>query len=225
MENLALVFNKCKEKAANGCTVALYQLGDMYEHGHGCEQSDALAIAFYINAGQLGEKRALSKLAHIYENGGGLLQYDKQVAILFYQSAVCGVKEMQTALALMYEKGRGVVQNYQHAIEWYKKSAVQGDIYAHFTLAAIYQDGRGVTPDKNLVEHYLLQALAVNSQEAKFRLSFFYDEIGKHKKAFDYYQLVCESDPKLAHLRITEPYHEGLDINLLLLQARWLRAS
>lgn len=225
MENLELVFNRFKENSGNDCVVALYQLGDMYEHAWGEEQIDALVIAAYINAAQLGEKRALSKLANIYENGRGLLQYDKQVAILFYQSAAKGIKEMQTALALMYQKGRGVKRDLQLAIEWYEQASLQDDVYANLALAEIYKQQDNGLFDNELTEKYLLKALAQNSTEAMCKLSFFYDDIGEHKKAFGHYKLFCVSHSKLSLLKVPEQYNEQLDINSLLLEACWYKCQ
>lgn len=112
--------------AQNGDTLAMYEVGRMYERGRGTEQDMAKAAAWFQKSADKGQQEARARLGILYYDGLGLPKNVNKAAELLATAANAGVSSAQFYLALMYENGDGMPQDSQKAIQWYKAAADGG---------------------------------------------------------------------------------------------------
>jgi len=133
--------------ADQGDRRAQYNLGVMYERGHGVTQDSAQATALWKQA-------ATSGLVWAQHNLGLALvsldsenpEYDAGVKWLIRASDQ-GFAQSQYALAEIYAHGQGVERNQARAIRLYQTAAQQGLAEAQYKLGRLYRDGDGVETD------------------------------------------------------------------------------
>ena len=138
---------KYRKAAEQGNASAQYNLGLMYEQGHGVAQDNKEAIAWYRKAAEQGDARAQYSLGIMYVNGHGVAQDYKQASVWYRKAAEQGNASAQNNLGVMYDNGLGVARDYKQAVSWYRKAAEQGNATAQNNLGVMYEQGRGVERD------------------------------------------------------------------------------
>ena len=138
---------KYRKAAEQGNASAQYNLGLMYEQGHGVAQDNKEAIAWYRKAAEQGDARAQYNLGIMYVNGHGVAQDYKQASVWYRKAAEQGNASAQNNLGVMYDNGLGVARDYKQAVSWYRKAAEQGNATAQNNLGVMYEQGRGVERD------------------------------------------------------------------------------
>jgi TPR repeat protein len=113
--------------ARNGIADAQYNLGLMYDHGHGVPQNDAEAVKWYRSAADQGHITASYNLGVMYENGRGLPQDYVEARKWYRFAADRGDSSAQYNLGDLYANGNGVPKDYVSAYVWFKLAAAQGD--------------------------------------------------------------------------------------------------
>ncbi len=147
--------------AEQGLADAQYNLGLMYQNGHGVPQDDAEAARWYRLAAEQGYADAQLNLGVMYENGLGVLQ-DYAEALRWYRlAAEQGLALAQANLGLMYDLGLSVLQDDAEALRWYRLAAEQGFADAQYNLGLAYNDGRGV-PQDYVLAHMWFNIAAAN---------------------------------------------------------------
>ena len=134
--------------ADQGDATAQYNLGNMYENGHGVERSNHAALVWYRKAADQGDLNSSVNIGVHYATGQGVPQDYEQAVLWFRKAAIAGNATAQLNLGKMYEKGQGVAQDYMHAIKWYQRAAYQGNAIAQLFLGEMYTIGEGVAQDK-----------------------------------------------------------------------------
>lgn len=145
-----------------------FQAGTMYDMGQGTEQNHALALEYYLRAGELGHVKAQVTVAEFLTLGTGSAVDYEGAAIWYRRAAEQGDVGAQYHLALAYDAGRGVARDYKEAAAWFRRAATQGDANAQFRLGQLYESGRGVPHD--VVRAYAwfsLAAAAMTGEEGK----------------------------------------------------------
>lgn len=99
--------------------VAKYELGRLYEQGHGVPQDYMKAFSLYQIAAGLGNfSEAQFSLGNLYFKGWGVLQnYDKAIE-WFQKSASGGHPTAQYLIGVMYSDGWGVREDALEAYKW-----------------------------------------------------------------------------------------------------------
>ncbi|CAE7203315.1 chr1, partial [Symbiodinium pilosum] len=116
-----------KERASKGDWTAMYDLGDIYEHGKGGLTDLKEAAKYYQMAAEHGHERANYALGRFYEEGKGGLEKSFDKAEKYYKVAADkGMADAMNALSLLYGEGRNGVPNAYQAIEYAKKAANKG---------------------------------------------------------------------------------------------------
>ena len=87
---------------------AMFDLGVMYEHGQGVEQSYERAREYYKQAAHLGYAKAQNNLGVLYADGCGVAQSHLTAAALYEQAAQQGNTGAMNNLGIMYANGQGV---------------------------------------------------------------------------------------------------------------------
>jgi TPR repeat protein len=131
---------------------AQYNLGLLFDKGHGVREDYEEAAKWYRKAAEQGNAEAQLILGINYYEGEDVLEDYKEAAKWYRKSAEQGNSDAQNRLGFMYEKGYGVVQDYSVAAKWYRKSAEQGNANAQKNLSARYFLGQGVIQD-NVYSH------------------------------------------------------------------------
>lgn len=151
--------------AEGGNWVGMNNLGVMYEHGRGVQQSETEAVRWYRAGAESGYSFAMNNLGLMYLDGRGVPQSDREAVRWYRAGAEAGNPWAMGNLGWMYERGRGVPQNDGEAVRWYRAGADAGDAGAMNNLGLMYERGRGVSQsDTEAVRWYRAAAEAGNAQ-------------------------------------------------------------
>jgi len=133
--------------AASGISMAMNNLGSMYEFGRGVAQSDSEALRWYRAAAEAGDASGMNNLGLMYGNGRGVAQNDNEAVRWYRAAAEAGDGLGMSNLGVMYDNGRGVAQSDNEAVRWYRAAAEAGNGSGMNNLGVMYENGRGVARD------------------------------------------------------------------------------
>ncbi len=123
---LAERFAKRLEQAKAGDPAAMYDVGKMYQRGHGVPRSIPQALDWLGRAAAKGNPSAQTSLGVMYLEGRDV-KPDPAKALRFLQSAAARkVPRAMFYLGRAYEEGRGVKRNLNLALRWYRRAAEGG---------------------------------------------------------------------------------------------------
>jgi uncharacterized protein len=128
---------------------AKFRLAQLAETGKGMDYSPQQAIAYYTQAAEAGDGRAIYRLSQNYkatptepENKGMTEPNKDQAGYWLEESAKAGDGRSQYKLARAYHLGQPPVKrDLEQARYWYTKSALQGDTRSEFYLGQLYEFG------------------------------------------------------------------------------------
>ena len=144
--------------ADKGFAPGIYELGKLYENGHGVVRNYHKAAALYQEGVKKQHVDSMFALAVLYQEGKGV-KLDKQMSVtLFKQAAAKNMPAAQFNLGVMYANGEGVSQDYKQAMRWYEKAAGNNYTLAQFNMALMYFEGLGV--QKNIEKSYIWNTIA-----------------------------------------------------------------
>jgi len=144
--------------ADKGFAPGIYELGQLYENGHGVTRNYRKAADLYQQAVKKSHVDSMFALAVLYDEGKGV-KLDKQMAVsLFKQAAEKNLPAAQFNLGVMYSNGDGVKLDYKEALKWYEKAAGNNYSLAQFNIALMYYEGLGV--EKNIEKSYIWNSVA-----------------------------------------------------------------
>ncbi len=119
--DFAMALKLWRPLAAKGDANAQFNLGVMYDHGHGVPQDYVEADNWYRLAAEQGNADAQTNLGSYFRLGGHGVPQDYKEAVRWYRlAAEQGDAGAQNNLGLMYESGHGVAQDDIHAQMWYE---------------------------------------------------------------------------------------------------------
>ncbi|WP_213609623.1 tetratricopeptide repeat protein [Pseudoalteromonas sp.] len=148
-------FNYLAEK---GFAPGIYELGKLYEGGHGVTRNYRKAAELYQQGVKKNHADSMFALAVLYDEGKGV-KLDKQRAFSLYEKAAKkNLPAAQFNLGVMYANGTGVTQDYKTARKWYEKAAANNYTLAQFNLALMHFEGLGMP--KNLEMSYIWNTIA-----------------------------------------------------------------
>lgn len=153
--NVMLLFRA----AQRGMSGAQCNLGTAYARGKGVEQSDELAVQWYLKSAAQGFSEAQERLEEMYSQGrSDVLGEDDEAETLRQLRKKADERKDPTAqhcLGRIYEYGRyGVERSFFEAASWYRKVAQQGSRDAQYDLARLCWDGTGI-PERSQEEAVL----------------------------------------------------------------------
>ncbi len=116
--------------ARNGNALAQSRLGQLYYHGHGVRESDALALQWFERAARQGLAEAQFLLGNMYAYGLAELPAGADGARLaaqwYFEAARQGHADAQYSLGILFLTGSGVTQSADEAAKWIGRAAAQG---------------------------------------------------------------------------------------------------
>jgi uncharacterized protein len=125
--------------AQAGNALAQLRLANLYYHGHGVRESDALALQWFQRAANQGLAEAQFQLGNMHAYGlapaGGGEDPQRQAARWYFEAARQGHAQAQYSLGILFLTGSGVVQSVPHARKWIGRAAAQGHADAKAYLA------------------------------------------------------------------------------------------
>ncbi|WP_136659860.1 peptidoglycan-binding protein [Nitratireductor sp. XY-223] len=150
-----------REAAANGDSLALFEIGARYTEGRGVATDLTEAAKWYQRSADRGFAPAQYRLANFYEKGSGL-DRDVDKAMNWYEKAAeQGNASAMHNLAVLYAMGPGGAADYDAAGKWFTQAADLGVKDSQFNLAILHARGSGVSQD--LEETYKWFAIAAKS--------------------------------------------------------------
>lgn len=142
-----------RKSALNGDILAQNNLGYLYEHGLGVDQSYSEAMVWYSRAAEAGQVHSQYNLATLYHYGRGTLK-NQSAALQWYAAAAnAGLPEAQYMMAEYQREGWGGKKDAALALSWYLKAAKQGHPGSQLMASSLYLSGEGwrSEPQKALV--------------------------------------------------------------------------
>jgi uncharacterized protein len=113
--------------ADKGDAHAQFEVGLLYETGHGVALDYAEAAKWYGLSADQGLATAQDKLGFMYTSAKGVRQDYAEAAKWYRLSADQGLASAQHGLGILYSNGTGVPQDDISAYVWFKLAAAQGD--------------------------------------------------------------------------------------------------
>lgn len=156
---------------------AINDLGLCYARAAcGLTQDYVQAAALYRRAAELGNGTAQNNLGDLLYKGLGVQKDVEEAFRWFERAAEKGSVSALYNLGLCYEMGSGVRKDLRRAAEYYRRAAAKDHKGAMLTLGRWSLEGRnGFKKDPERAKHWLEQAAALGSEEAK-------DELEKLRK-------------------------------------------
>jgi TPR repeat protein len=177
-----------KKAAAQGLTIAQYNLGYRYEDAWGAPEDYALAMDWYQKAAAQGDTAAQVHIGYLYEMGHGVPQ-DYSLAMEWYLKALDGddsgmeIAYAQLRIGLLHKYGLGVAQDETVANEWFAKSAKHDYGYSDYDNGTFYEYGNvGML---RLVKPYCYVAQE-KARYSNANISEWYDTGVKYDEANEY---------------------------------------
>lgn len=166
-----------RQAAEQDYAPAINDLGLCYARAAcGLTQDYVQAAALYRRAAELGNGTAQNNLGDLLYKGLGVQKDVGEAFRWFERAAEKGSVSALYNLGLCYEMGSGVRKDSRKAEEYYRRAAEKDHKGAMLTLGRWFLEGRsGFKKDPEQAKHWLEQAAALGSEEAK-------DELEKLRK-------------------------------------------
>lgn len=149
------IFDGCGEKN----TVALYNLGYIYNYGLGIPRDEKQAAKWYGKAAELGSMSARNSLALYYSRGAGNLPVDRKRALDLLKSSACqGYAVAQNNLGILYlEGGDEISKDVRKSYAWFSVAFYNGIKTANEARKKIatYMDEKEAKEAENLAREYI----------------------------------------------------------------------
>lgn len=140
---------KLKKLADQGNTLAMIEMGLMFEYGYHRRVNLKKALAWYEKAASLGHADAMVKAGWIWESHS-FKDHDDHKAFLWYlKSAAMAYGNGECQLGFCYRDGIGTGKDMDRALICLEKAASHGSAEAAMLLYEIYS-GEGPKEKKNL---------------------------------------------------------------------------
>ena len=158
--NTSMAIELYQKSAAKGNSLAMWNLGSVYDRYQFGPDHVAKALYWYQKAAALGNSNAERDLGVAYQRGE-LVAKDDSIAFKWYLKAAShGDAMSQGYVATAYSQGLSVVKNNVQALKWEKMAAANGDEASQFGLGMRYAEGDGVPMDKVIAYGWLNLAAA-----------------------------------------------------------------
>jgi TPR repeat protein len=111
-----------RDAADIGNAYAMNNLGSMYEHGEGVDQSHLEAVKWYKKAAELGDSLAMNNLGIMYVHGVGVSHNYTEALKWFKKAAELGCVPAFYNIGVLYANGNGVKRDISEALKWFKEA-------------------------------------------------------------------------------------------------------
>ena len=182
------IIRMLQDTAKQGLGDAQFNLGVMYEHGHGVTQDLTESIQWYRKAAEQGVASAQFNLGVMCNDGQGE-KCDQDEAINWFRKAASqGFVDAQFNLGVMLT----VATDHDEAVRWFRMAADQGYMAAQFNLGFMYEQGQGVERDHIEAIRWYKEAAKQGFTDAQFNLGVMYTMLHDLIEAVRWYQRAAE---------------------------------
>lgn len=150
-----------RKAAADGDSLALFEIGARYTDGRGVDVDHAEAAKWYQLSADLGFAPAQYRLANFYEKGNGVERDLKKAQTWYQMAAEQGNASAMHNLAVLFAMKHEGVSDYDSSATWFKRAAEFGVRDSQYNLAILHARGNGVPQD--LIESYKWFAIVAQS--------------------------------------------------------------
>lgn len=211
---------KLRTLAKEGSTLAMQELGLIYEMGFHRKKDLEKALSWYEKAGNLGDASSMLQAGWLLIDEESPLHDSHRAYLWFLKGAALGFSGTEYELGYCYWQGSGVERDVDKAIILFKRAVDHGSMEACGTLWQIYaREGR--TDDKGHVHYdkeeafrYLKLGVERGDQDGIMVLAMCYltgEGTPKNpEKAFSLYQEAWDQGDAMAGAMIGTMYVNGL---------------
>lgn len=216
--------------AENGDAEAQFNLGRMYDEGHGVPRNPYEAVKWYRLAADQGHALGEANLGVMYMSGEGVPKDLAEAVRWFRLAAEQGDSTGQCNLGSMYGSGSGVPRDDTEAAKWYRLAAMQGNALGQSNLGGMYLTGQGVPKDATEAVKWFRLAADQGSALGQSNLGLMYS-IGQgvtkdHVEAVKWFRLAAEQGTAEAQFNLARKYVLGEGVPKDYVQAHsWLRLA
>jgi TPR repeat protein len=205
-----------KKAADAGDTIAMINLGWLYENALDVAQDYGTAHGWYQKAAAAGNTNAMCFLGSLYHDGWGIAEDYHKAREWYQKAAASGNANGMYGLGWLYQNGHGVFQDFAKAREWYQKAAAAGNANGMYGLGWLYQNGHGVRQDFGKAREWYEKAAAAGNAYAMDALGRLYEygygvaqDFGK---ARDWYEKAAAAGIGTSMYSLGYFYEEGLGV-------------
>jgi len=180
-EKLSIALNMYRDAIIEGNSLAMVNLGIMYQNGEGIDQCHDTAVNLYKMSLKGGCDLAAVHLGHMYMEGLGVKKNYHMAKTLFeiakipdwetYKPHKMVTMLATTNLGYIYDEGLGVRQNYEHAAKLYLWSVNQGHDVAMNNLGILYHEGNGIKQNYQKAADLYKRAIELGNSAAERNLA------------------------------------------------------
>jgi len=190
-QNLDSSFYYFNALAEQNDGMALMQLAIAYEHGRGVEADTALAMDYYLRAGQNGVSDGYAYLGDFYRNGTTTVAPDSAKAFEYYMLATT-IPDGNTAglyyVGDSYLRGIGVAKDTAAALPYFRQAAAQGSYRSMAILGDYFESGwGGLQTNGDSALHYYYLASQGNDPRGDFKIGAFLYDNENYEMALQYF--------------------------------------
>ena len=156
---------------------AMFEIGEMYDHGQIVAQDYSEAAGWYDDGAARGNSKAQVNLARLYDNGTGVPQDFSKALALCEAAAKRRSGRGQVCAGFHYQRGWGVKKDPAAAAQWYQEAMKLENGMAFYLLGHMYWSGEGVPVDKRRGYEYLLLVAAAGDADARRDIDTFKNDI------------------------------------------------
>ena len=138
-DNYSMAMEWFKKASELGNTDALYNIGLLYQNGHGVTKDYVIAKEWFLKGAEKNNYRSLYAIGNLYLKGLGITKDITTAMAYFIKSAILGYSVAMNQIGLLYHNGEIVEKNYELAKEWYLKAINCDDINALCNLGGLYR--------------------------------------------------------------------------------------
>jgi TPR repeat protein len=197
--------------AQGGQALAAFNLGSLYEMGHGVNQDWKQAAAWYQSAGDHGFPEGYGHTGMLYINSKP--PNYAEGASWMEKAVKAGSPNAAYVLGWLYDTGNGVQKDPGMAMRLYTDSANRGVAEAMYRLGIIYKDGEGVQRDPVTAARWVFGAAKQGNSYAQEELGYmFSDGLGVTKDehaALTWFLLAAQAGLVRSQKALAIMYDEG----------------
>lgn len=157
--------------AAAGYSMAVHNIGAMYEGGQGVSIDYFEAARWYRKAADAGEPIAMIDLGWLEETGHGMAKNCAEAVRLYETAVKADVPAAMNNLGLLYLRGQCVGRDYAEARRLFERCIPLGEPACMNGMGVIYNEGDGVPRNISLSRQWFEKAAALGDHEARQNLA------------------------------------------------------
>ncbi|NRA40443.1 MAG: sel1 repeat family protein [Planctomycetes bacterium] len=207
---------------------AALQLGHLYAHGQGVEQSFEQAYDWYLQSAAFGSAEACFALGECNELGLGMATSLHLAWHWYSKSAQADYALAQSKLGDWYMSGTHVKMSIMQAAKWFRRAAYKNDAHACFALGTLHHEGRFAEASLDIARYWYRLAAQKEYPQALFALGMMDLETNAQLvHAVDNIETAAVANLATAQVELGKIYELGLGRDALAEQAMvwYLRAA